>query len=62
MGVATALALTFMDLPTRKTKIVAAVLAVTIQYFCALILIFVSSGMLQVDKRQRKEGEKKEDA
>lgn len=56
----TVLALMLVPMNTAKFRLITAILLVTVQYGAAMVLIFVVSGMLQKDKKQRNEMQKKE--
>ena len=47
------LVLTLVPISTPKTRLVTAILLVTVQYAAAMVLIFVISGMLHKDKKNR---------
>ena len=60
--VLTMLVLALAPVSAGKTRLVTAILLVTVQYVAAMVLIFMINGMLRKDKEQRKEIQKKENA
>ena len=60
--VITVLVLSLAPMDTPRTRLVTAILMVTVQYAAAIGLIFSVNGMLKKDKMKRKETQEKENA